>query len=131
MLPKSQVIRLYSQAAVFVCPSVYEPFGIINLEAMSCGTPVVGSSVGGIPEIVVDGQTGLLVPLTARGPVDFEPVDPDRFAQDLAQAINRVATDEPLRRDMGRQARARAVERFGWTSVARATLAFYGDLLNA
>jgi glycogen synthase len=131
MLPRPEVIRLYSQAAVFVCPSVYEPFGIINLEAMSCGTPVVGSAVGGIPEIVVDGETGRLVRFEPKGPTDFEPANPDAYARDLAQAINRIATDESTRGRMGLAARERAVERFGWASVARATLAFYQDLLDA
>ena len=108
MLPKEEVIALYSQASLFVCPSVYEPFGIINLEAMACGTPVVASAVGGIKEVVAPGETGLLVPFEAQGATDFEPRDPERFARDLADAINGLLDDPERRRRMGaRGARAR------------------------
>ncbi|HEX8199089.1 MAG TPA: glycogen synthase, partial [Isosphaeraceae bacterium] len=93
IVPKDDIIALYSHAALFVCPSVYEPFGIINLEAMACGTPVVASAVGGIKEVVVPEQTGLLVPFEPIGPTDFEPRDPARFAADLAAAINRLLDD--------------------------------------
>ena len=131
MLPKDQVIALYAQAALFVCPSVYEPFGIINLEAMSCGTPVVASAVGGIREVVVHEETGLLVPFRARGETDFEPVDPDRFAQDLAAAINRLMADDRLRSEMGRRSRQRVEELFSWSSIANFTLDYYQELLDA
>ena len=83
---KDKIIPLYTHAAIFVCPSVYEPFGIINLEAMACETPVVASAVGGIPEVVVDGETGLLVPVDAMSATDVEPVDPVQFARALAAA---------------------------------------------
>ena len=86
MLDKKKVIELYANAAVFCCPSIYEPFGIINLEAMACETAVVASAVGGIKEVVVDGETGFLVPLEQMGQSPFEPVDPDRFARDLGFA---------------------------------------------
>ncbi len=130
MLPREDVIPLYSQAAVFVCPSVYEPFGIINLEAMACGTPVVASGVGGIKEVVVPGETGLLVLFEPRGATDFEPKDPDRFARDLAGAIDTLLADPPLRAAMGKKARRRVEEQFSWASVARRTLEFYRDLLQ-
>lgn len=129
MLPKEQVIALYTHAAVFVCPSVYEPFGIINLEAMACETPVVASAVGGIPEVVVDGETGLLVPIDPVSASDVEPCDPDRFSRDLAAAVNDLLADPPRRAAMARRARARVEEHFSWTSIARQTLAFYESII--
>jgi glycogen synthase len=131
MVPKRDIIPLYSQAALFVCPSVYEPFGIINLEAMACGTPVVASAVGGIPEVVVPGETGLLVPVEARGGTDFEPKDPDRFARDLAAAVNELLDDPARRKEMGLRSRERVERLFSWHSIARRTLEFYGDLVQS
>jgi glycogen synthase len=131
MLPKEDLIPLYSQAALFVCPSVYEPFGIINLEAMACGVPVVASAVGGIKEVVVSGETGLLVPLGPRGPTDFEPRDPERFARDLAAAIDRLLSDPEGRARMGANARKRVERHFSWPSIARQTLDFYQALVGA
>jgi starch synthase len=128
MLPREDIIPLYSQAALFVCPSVYEPFGIINLEAMACGTPVVASAVGGIREVVIPEETGLLVPFEPRGDGDFEPRDPERFAVDLAAAINRLVADPPRCRQMGLHARERAERSFGWPSIARQTCDFYKEL---
>jgi starch synthase len=130
MVPRPDLIPLYSQAAVFVCPSVYEPFGIINLEAMACGTPVVASAVGGIREVVVPGETGLLVPFEPRGEGDFEPRDPARFAQDLAEAIDSLLADPARRARMGQRARERVERSFSWTSIARRTLDFYRDLVR-
>jgi glycogen synthase len=130
MLPKPDVIALYSHAAVFVCPSVYEPFGIINLEAMACETPVVASAVGGIPEIVVPGETGLLVPLEAEGDGSAEPRDPAAFTRALAEAIDALMADPDRRAAMGRAARARVLARFSWRSVAEQTLDFYRELLE-
>jgi glycogen synthase len=128
MLPKEDVIALYSQAALFVCPSVYEPFGIINLEAMACGTPVVASAVGGIKEVVIPEETGLLVPFEPRGEGDFEPRHPERFALDLAGAINQLLADLERRRQMGQRSRERVERLFGWASVARRTCDFYKEL---
>jgi glycogen synthase len=125
VLPKQEIIPLYTQAALFVCPSVYEPFGIINLEAMACGTPVVASAVGGIKEVVVPEQTGLLVPLEPRGSRDFEPRDPELFVRYLAAAINRLLEDPEHLEWMGIQARERVEQHFSWTSIARRTLDFY------
>ena len=98
MLPKEQVISLYTHAAIFVCPSVYEPFGIINLEAMACETPVVASAVGGIPEVVEHGETGLLVAPEAISATDVEPRNPEQFSRDLAAAVN-ILLDDPALRD--------------------------------
>ena len=131
ILPKEDVIALYSHAAVFVCPSVYEPFGIINLEAMACETPVVASAVGGIPEIVVHGETGLLLPFEAEGGDSPEPRDPEAFSQQLAAAINELMGDPARRAAMGAAARARVLDQFSWRRIAELTLGFYRDLLDA
>src|SRR5262249_5405114 len=130
ILPRQEIIPLYTLASLFVCPSVYEPFGIINLEAMACGTPVVASAVGGIREVVVSGDTGLLVPFEPRGPTDFEPRDPDRFARDLAAAINDLLADLARLEEMGRRSRERVEQHFSWTSIARRTYDFYRDLVR-
>jgi glycosyltransferase involved in cell wall biosynthesis len=125
MLPKDEVIALYSGAEVFVCPSIYEPFGIINLEAMACGTPVVASAVGGIPEVVVHGETGLLVPVEQSKEAPFEPVNAERFALNLAEAINELMRDEARRRHMAQDARRRVEENFSWEAIARKTAELY------
>ena len=103
MVDKKAVYELYSHAAVFCCPSIYEPFGIINLEAMACETPVVASAVGGIKEVVVDGETGFLVPLEQMKESPFEPIAPDQFARDLAARINQLMADPALRAKFGRR----------------------------
>ncbi len=131
MLSKDDVIALYTHAEVFVCPSVYEPFGIINLEAMACETPVVAAAVGGIPEIVVPGETGLLVPFDAEGGESPEPRNPDRFSRALAAAVNELMMAAPERRAaMGKAARARVLEHFSWAHIARVTLEFYQELIE-
>jgi glycosyltransferase involved in cell wall biosynthesis len=132
MIPVDEVVQLYSHAAVFVCPSVYEPFGLINLEAMACEVPVVASAVGGIPEVVVDGETGRLVAVElveSGGAV--EPRDPARFVRDLASGINALLADPTLRRTMGVKGRQRAEALFSWGAVASRTLALYRDLGKA
>jgi glycogen synthase len=129
MLPKEQVIALYTHAAIFVCPSVYEPFGIINLEAMACKTPVVASAVGGIPEVVEHGETGLLVAPEAVSATDVEPRNPDQFSRDLAAAVNTLLADPALRERMAERARQRVEQTFSWTNIARQTLGFYQELV--
>jgi alpha-maltose-1-phosphate synthase len=131
MVSREEVRQLYSHAAVFCCPSVYEPFGIINLEAAACETPVVASAVGGIPEVVVDGETGLLVPVDLSSDDPMRPIDPDRFELNLAGAINALMADAVTRDVMGRAARRRAVEHFGWSAIARQTLALYETLVES
>ena len=129
MLPREKVITLYTHAAIFACPSVYEPFGIINLEAMACETPVVASAVGGIPEVVEHGVTGLLVPPEAISATEVEPRHPEQFSRDLAAAVNVLLDDPALRDTMAQQARARVEAEFGWSSIARRTVEFYGDVV--
>ena len=130
MLARPDVIALYSHAAVFVCPSVYEPFGIINLEAMACETPVVASAVGGIPEIVAPGETGLLVAFEPEGHGSAEPRDPELFARQLASAIDELMADPARREAMGKAARARVLAQFSWRSIAAQTLDFYRALVR-
>ena len=128
IVPKEDLIIIYSQAALFVCPSIYEPFGIINLEAMACGVPVVASAVGGIPEVVVPGETGLLVPVAQMNEAPFEPVDADKFAADLAAAINTLMADKDLRAAMGATARRRVEEKFSWAAIAERTAEVYREV---
>jgi alpha-maltose-1-phosphate synthase len=128
MVDRKTAIELYSHAAVFCCPSIYEPFGIINLEAMACETAVVASAVGGIKEVVVDGETGFLVPLEQMKESPFEPLHPERFSRDLAARINRLMKDPQLREKFGKAGRRRAEAKFSWTAIARETNALYGAL---
>jgi glycogen synthase len=130
MVSREATIALYSHAALFCCPSIYEPFGIINLEAMACGTPVAGSAVGGIPEVVVDGETGFLVDAKLSDRPPHDPTDPAGFARRLAEAINRLGTNPELSRRMGEAGRKRVVNVFSWRSIARQTLAAYEELVG-
>ena len=124
MLDRPAVIELYSHAAVFCCPSIYEPFGIINLEAMACETAVVASAVGGIKEVVVDGETGFLVPVDFVEET-FKLKDPEKFSRDLAARINQLMKDRQLRERFGKAGRKRAEEHFSWAKIARKTKALY------
>lgn len=130
MVPREDAIALYSDAAVFCCPSVYEPFGIINLEAMACETPVVASAVGGIPEVVVDEQTGILVPLELK-PGTFEPRNPDAFEESLARSINRLMDSPSDRERMAKAGRKRAEDHFSWASIAAKTRDLYAEILRS
>jgi starch synthase len=129
MLPKQEVIQVLTHATVFVCPSVYEPMGIVNLEAMACETAVVATATGGIPEVVADGETGLLVPIEQVGDGTGTPVDPDRFVADLTATLTRVLNDPQLAERMGKAGRRRAVERFSWSRIAEDTLEIYRTVL--
>ena len=128
MLDNPSKIEFYSHAGVFVCPSIYEPFGIINLEAMACGCPVVASAVGGIPEVVVDGETGFLVPVEQMSASPFEATDPARFSLDLATRINELMADPAKRRAFGVAGRKRAVDVFSWEAIAHQTKSLYESL---
>lgn len=130
MLPKPEIIQLLSHATVFACPSIYEPLGIVNLEAMACEAAVVASATGGIVEVVVDGETGFLVALEQE-PGSIEPVDAARFASAFASRVNALIADPALAKRMGRAGRARAVERFAWPAIAEQTTAAYARLLGA
>ncbi|MFG1799625.1 glycogen synthase [Micromonospora carbonacea] len=125
MLPKHEVIQVLTHATVFVCPSVYEPMGIVNLEAMACETAVVATATGGIPEVVADGETGLLVPIEQAADGSGTPLDPQRFVADLAAAVNRVLADPAKAGELGRAGRARAVEHFSWDAIAARTVEVY------
>jgi len=130
MLGREDVIALYSHAAVFCCPSIYEPFGIINLEAMACGTPVVGSRVGGIPEVVADGETGLIVDANLSDAPPHDPQNPEAFAAGLAAAISRLGMDPDLSRVMGEAGRQRVIDLYSWQSIAKQTLGLYESITS-
>ena len=129
MLPKQQVIQVLTHATVFVCPSVYEPMGIVNLEAMACETAVVATATGGIPEVVNDGETGLLVPIEQVPDGTGTPVDPDRFVADLTATITELVRDPARAREMGLAGRRRAVDSFSWSRIAEDTLRVYRSVL--
>jgi starch synthase len=129
MVTKPQAIQLYSNARVFCCPSVYEPFGIINLEAMACKAPVVASATGGIKEVVVEGETGFLVPFD-QDPVTSFPRDSERFARDLGTRLTELLADEAKCRRFGEAGRRRVEEIFSWTSIAQQTIALYEELIE-
>ncbi len=129
MLPRADVIAILTAGTVFVCPSVYEPLGIVNLEAMACGLPVVGTATGGIPEVVADGQTGWLVPIEQVQDGTGTPVDPDRYVADLAVALTEAVSDPARARQRGEAGRQRAVAEFSWTSIAERTLEVYRSVV--
>ena len=129
MVTKHEATQLYSNARVFCCPSVYEPFGIVNLEAMACRVPVIASATGGIKEVVVDGETGYLVPFE-QDPVTSFPVDPEKFARDLAAGLNRLLEDPDKCRHFGNAGRRRVEENFSWTAIAQQTIRLYQQLIQ-
>ncbi|UOE45118.1 glycogen synthase [Agromyces larvae] len=128
-LPRPELTALLTAATTFVCPSVYEPLGIVNLEAMACGAPVVGTATGGIPEVVDDGVTGVLVPIEQVDDGTGTPVDPDRFIADLAETLTAVVSDSGRAAALGAAGRRRAEERFAWTSIADRTVEVYERVL--
>lgn len=130
MLPREKIKVLYSHARVFACPSLYEPFGIINLEAMACETPVVGSHVGGIPEIITEGITGYLVPLQSVSRTNFNPENPEAFQKDFASKVNLLLEDEALATKMGKEGRVRVLNHFSWESIARTTFNYYQEVIS-
>lgn len=130
MLPRPQLIQVLSHARVFVCPSIYEPFGIVNLEAMACGAAVVASAVGGIPEVVVDGQTGYLVAFEPDGSPMGAPRDREGFARSLATRINELCADPLLARRLGAAGRKRVEDHFAWSTIARQTAQLYSRLVT-
>ena len=131
MLPRAEVTAMLSAATVFACPSVYEPLGIVNLEAMACELPVVATATGGIPEVVVDGETGWLVPIEQVQDGTGTPIDPNKFVADLSAALNDAVSDEDRAREMGLAGRRRAVDSFSWASIGDRTLEVYRSVLDA
>ena len=129
-LPRHELTQLLTHATAFVCPSVYEPLGIVNLEAMACGTPVVASATGGIPEVVVDGETGYLVQFEQLEDGTGTPLDPESFVADLCDALVRMVSDPQHAKEMGEASRRRAAEHFSWTSIAQRTLEVYRTALS-
>lgn len=129
MLPRTEIVALLSAADVFACPSVYEPFGLVNVEAMATGTAVVASAVGGIPEIIVEGETGHLVPFEAGDDAYGTPRDPEAFARDLAAGLSPLLTDRDRAAAMGAAGRERVVEHFAWEAIAARTAELYRRLL--
>jgi starch synthase len=130
LLPQNELSAVLTAATVFVCPSIYEPLGIVNLEAMACGLPVVGSATGGIPEVVVDGLTGRLVPIEQLQDGTGTPIEPDRFVADLAAILIEVVSDAKHAAAMGEAGRLRAEHEFSWTAIAQQTRAIYEALLG-
>jgi starch synthase len=128
MLSQHDLSAVLTQATTFVCPSVYEPLGIVNLEAMACGAPVVGTATGGIPEVIDDGVTGRLVPIEQLEDGTGTPIDPDRFVSDLAAALTEVVSDPEAARRMGEAGRRRAEAEFGWDRIATRTREIYASL---
>lgn len=128
LLPRNELCAILTSATTFVCPSVYEPLGIVNLEAMACGAAVVGTATGGIPEVVVDGVTGRLVPIEQVQDGTGTPVDPDRFVADLARVLTEVVTDAATAQRYGEAGRERAVQDFSWAAIAQTTAALYAEV---
>ena len=130
MLPREKIRILYSHARVFACSSLYEPFGIINLEAMSCKTAIVASAVGGIPEIITEGETGFLIALNPISRNDFNPKNPEHFQKEFAIKINMLLENEALANKLGDAGRERVLEKFSWKSIAKTTFDYYQTVIS-
>lgn len=130
MLPREELVQVLSSATVFACPSIYEPLGIVNLEAMACGTAVVASATGGIPEVIDDGVTGTLVPIDQRTDGTGIPTDPQKFVADFAAALNAAVADPERAARMGEAGRRRVEEHFSWTAITETTLGVYNSVLG-
>jgi starch synthase len=130
MLPRRDVVTLLTAATVFACPSIYEPLGIVNLEAMACETAVVATATGGIPEVVVDGETGLLVPIEQADDGTGTPLDPDAYVAAFAEALTAVVSDPARAAVMGHAGRQRAIDAFSWASIADRTVAIYAEVVR-
>jgi len=130
MLPKNDIIKLFSMAEIFICPSIYEPFGIINLESMACKTPVIASAVGGIPEIIIDGKTGVLIPIKFSQEKNYELENAIEFEKSLAKAINDLLLNPEKIKLMGQMSRKRVEEVFSWKAIAEKTLKFYSEIIS-
>jgi len=130
MLPRPDVVALLSNATVFACPSIYEPLGIVNLEAMACETAVVATATGGIPEVVLDGRTGRLVPIQQATDGTGTPLDPEQYVADFAAALNEVVSDPDRAGEMGHAGRQRAMDAFSWAAIAHQTLAIYREAVG-
>ena len=131
LLSRRELCAILGSATTFVCPSVYEPLGIVNLEAMACGAAVVGTATGGIPEVVDDGVTGRLVPIEQMQDGTGTPIDPDRFVDDLARVLTEVVSDPEKARAYGAAGRARAANEFSWGAIAETTAALYAEVSGA
>jgi starch synthase len=129
MLPRPDVVTLLTAATAFACPSIYEPLGIVNLEAMACETAVVATATGGIPEVVLDGSTGLLVPVEQATDGTGTPLDPDQYVADFAAALTSVVSDPTRAAEMGRAGRERAIDAFSWAAIAERTVEVYRGVL--
>jgi starch synthase len=129
-LPQPKLAALLSNADAFVCPSIYEPLGIVNLEAMACGAPVIATATGGIPEVVADGKTGWLVPIEQVDDGSGTPVDDDKFVKDWGTALN-AALESGTLKSFGEAGRIRAVEEFSWESIATRTLEVYSRAVQS
>ncbi len=130
MVPRAEIVQLFSNCRVFVCPSIYEPFGLINVEAMACGVPVVATAVGGIPEIVVDGDTGLLVPFEPSGDAIGTPGDPAAFVSALAAKVNQLLESPARAAQMGAAGRERVMRHFTWGAVAERSVEVYREVMG-
>lgn len=130
MLPRPELVGILDASTVFVTPSIYEPLGIVNLEAMAVGLPVVGTATGGIPDVIVDGETGFLVPIEQKTDGSGTPLNPEQFERDLAERLTRVLEDETLAQQMGQAGRKRAEEHFSWKKIGEQTVELYRDVLG-